>query len=123
MTAVYLVLGGSLGTLARYYVADRVGEWSNSGAFGIFVVNIAGSFIIGLFLGLGEERHVWSFETRVLVATGFLGAFTTFSTLMWQSYQLYDIRDATAATLNLVGSLVVGMLAVYLGALTSRVGA
>ena len=46
MTAVYLIIGGALGTLTRYYVADRVGAWADSGALGIFtVVTAAGAFV------------------------------------------------------------------------------
>ena len=115
MTVVYLAIGGALGTIARYYMADRLGAWTDSGALGIFAVNVLGSFLIGLFLGLGEQRFEWSFETRVFVATGFLGGFTTFSTLTWQTYGLLDVGDYAAAALNLIGSIVVGMAAVYVG--------
>lgn len=123
MNALYVALGGAVGSAARYLVADRVGAWTNSGAIGIFAVNIVGSFIIGLFLGLGEQRASWSPELRLLIAAGFLGGFTTFSTLTWQSYQLFEVRDATAAIANLAGSIVLGMAAVYLGAATARIGA
>lgn len=121
MNALYVALGGALGSAARYFVADRVGAWTDSGAFGIFAVNITGSFAIGLFLGLGEERVSWSPETRLLVAAGFLGGFTTFSTLAWQSLQFFEIRDVGAAAANLVATVAVGMLAVYGGALIARV--
>ena len=121
MTAVYLIIGGALGTLTRYYVAARVGAWADSGALGIFTVNVAGSLAIGLFLGLGEERFNWPFELRVLVATGFLGGFTTFSTLTWQTLQLFEVRDASYALLNLIGSVVAGMAAVYAGWGLSRI--
>lgn len=120
MTPAWLALGGALGTVARFYVADRVGAWTNSGALGIFVVNIAGSFIIGLFLTLGEDRFVWSYETRLLISTGFLGGFTTFSTLTWQTYQLAEVHDLPYAALNLIGSVVCGMLAVWAGSLAAR---
>ncbi len=121
MTAVYLIIGGALGTLTRYYVADRIGAWADSGALGIFAVNVAGSLAIGLFLGLGEERFNWPFELRVLVATGFLGGFTTFSTLTWQTLQLFEVRDVSYALLNLIGSVVAGMAAVYAGWGLSRI--
>jgi CrcB protein len=121
MTILYLAIGGALGTVARYAVADRVGAWTDSGAFGIFAVNIAGSFLIGLFLTLGQERLELSFHMRILVATGFLGGFTTLSTLTWQTHEFLQIRDFAAATLNIVGSVVVGMAAVYAGAAAARV--
>ncbi len=120
MTMLYLAIGGALGTVARYAVADRVGAWTDSGAFGIFVVNIAGSFLIGLFLTLGQDRLDLSFHMRILVATGFLGGFTTFSTLTWQTHEYFQIRDFAAATLNMMGTVVVGMAAVYAGAAAAR---
>jgi CrcB protein len=120
MTLVYVALGGALGSVARYVVADRVGAWANSGAFGIFVVNIVGSFLIGLFLQLGEDRFELSFHTRVLVATGFLGGFTTFSTLTWQTYGLVDVRDYAGAALNIAATIVLGMAAVYAGVGVAR---
>jgi CrcB protein len=121
MTILYLAIGGALGTVARYAVADRVGAWTDSGAFGIFAVNIAGSFLVGLFLTLGQERLELSFHMRILVATGFLGGFTTLSTLTWQTHEFLQIRDFAAATLNIVGNVVVGMAAVYAGAAAARI--
>ena len=79
------------------------------------------AFLIGLFLTLGQERLELSFHMRILVATGFLGGFTTFSTLTWQTHEFLQIRDFAAATLNIVGSVVVGMAAVYAGAAAARI--
>lgn len=120
MTPLYLALGGAFGTVARYYVADRIGAAMNSGAAGIFVVNVTGSFAIGLFLALGEDRFSWSHETRVLVAAGFLGGYTTFSTLAWQTFRLTEGREVGLAALNVVGSVVAGLLAVWAGAALAR---
>ena len=120
MTVLYLAIGGALGAVARYAVADRVGAWTDSGAFGIFAVNVAGSFLIGLFLTVGQDRLDVSFHMRILVATGFLGGFTTFSALTWQTHEFLQISDFAAATLNIVGTVVVGMAAVYAGAAAAR---
>jgi CrcB protein len=122
MAPLYLILGGSLGTLARYYGAARVAEWAHSNVVGVFAVNIVGAFAIGLFLALSEDRGGFSREARLLVATGFLGAFTTFSAITWDTLQLTEARDFTAAALNLFGTIIVGMAAVWLGAQVARVG-
>ena len=121
MNALYLVVGGALGTLARYYVSGWFADLGGPKPLGIFVVNIAGAFLIGLFLTLSEERFLWSAQLRLLVAVGFLGAFTTFSTLTWDSMQLLDARDVAGAIANTAGSLAVGMVAVYAGAVAARV--
>jgi len=120
MTVLYLVLGGSLGTLARYYVTGRIDDLLGPSGLGVFAVNIAGSFLIGLFLTMSEERFMWPPETRLLVAAGFLGAFTTFSTLTWETLQMFELRNIAGATLNLAGSVICGMLAVYAGTVAGR---
>lgn len=120
MNLVYLTIGGGLGTLARYYLSGWVSDaWVRPGA-GVFVVNIAGAFVVGLFLTLSEDRFLWSPQLRILVATGFLGAFTTFSTWQWESLQMLRVSDVFGASLNLAGSLVVGLLAVYAGSVLAR---
>jgi CrcB protein len=121
MNALYLVVGGAMGTLARYYVTGWFADLGGPKPLGVFVVNISGAFIIGLFLTLSEERFLWPPELRLLIAVGFLGAFTTFSTLTWETLQLAEARDALGAVANTAGSLAVGMLAVYAGAVTARV--
>ena len=86
----------------------------------MFVVNIVGSFIIGLFLTLSEERFLWPAQLRLLVAVGFLGAFTTFSTLTWETLQMLELHDVATAALNIGGSVTCGLLAVYLGTALGR---
>ncbi|MDE3096453.1 MAG: fluoride efflux transporter CrcB [Chloroflexota bacterium] len=120
MNIVYLVLGGSLGTLARYFMTGWISDAVPTPGLGVFVVNIVGAFAIGLFLTLSEERFLWPAHLRVLVATGFLGAFTTFSTWQWESLQMLELRDVAGASLNLGGSLACGLLAVYLGTVLGR---
>ena len=120
MTPLYLIVGGSLGTLARYYVTGAVDDLAGPSGLGVFIVNIVGSFVIGLFLTLSEERFMWPPETRILVATGFLGAFTTFSTFTWETLQMLEIRNIAGASLNIVGSIACGLAAVYAGTVLGR---
>ena len=120
MAPLYLIIGGSLGTLARYYVTGAVDDLAGPSGLGVFVVNIVGSFIIGLFLTLSEERFMWPPETRILVATGFLGAFTTFSTFTWETLQMLEVRNIAGAGLNIVGSVACGLAAVYAGTVLAR---
>jgi len=120
MNAVYLVVGGALGTLARYYVTGRISDWYGPGALGVFVVNIAGSFLIGLFLTLATERYLWPSELRLLIAVGFLGGFTTFSSLTWELLQQAESSDFRGVGLNIGGSVICGLAAVYLGHVVAR---
>jgi CrcB protein len=120
MNVVYLIIGGSLGTLARYYMTGRVSDWYGPGALGVFLVNIAGSFLIGLFLTLATERYLWPSELRLLIAVGFLGGFTTFSSLTWELLQQLEASDLRGAGLNIGGSIVSGLAAVYAGSVLGR---
>jgi fluoride exporter len=120
MTPLYLIVGGSLGTLARYYLTGRVDEVFGPTGLGVFVINILGSFIIGLFLTLSEDRFLWPPELRILVAVGFLGAFTTFSTLSWETHQMLEAGNVAGAALNMTGSLVCGLGAAYTGTVVAR---
>jgi len=120
MTVLYVLIGGSLGTLSRYYVTGWIDDLAGPKPLGVFVVNIVGSFIIGLFLTLSEERFLWPAELRTLIAVGFLGAFTTFSTLSWETLQLLEVRDVLGASLNIGGSIICGLMAVYAGTVLGR---
>jgi fluoride exporter len=119
----YLVvaLGGAAGAIARYAVGGWAQTRFGSGwPYGTFLINMSGSFLLGLFATLAL-RFAWSEHWRLLIAIGFLGAYTTFSTFTFESLQLIaEGRQYRAAALNLVGSLVVGLLAVFLGVVAAR---
>ncbi len=114
-------LGGFLGANARYllggWVADRLGP---SFPYGTFVINVTGSFVIGLFLSLITERFTTPPGLRLFFAIGFLGAYTTFSTFTYESLALVGSRAYLAAAANVIGSVVVGLIAVALGAAVGR---
>lgn len=114
----YLVvgMGGFLGANARYllnlWVMERLGP---SFPWGTLVINISGSFIIGLFLQIVTARAGLPVEYRLFFVTGFLGAYTTFSSLSYESLQLLRQGEYLLAAGNLGGSLLLGMIAVALG--------
>ena len=120
MNVLYLAIGGAVGTLSRYYVTGRVTEWNGPTGLGVFTVNIVGSFLIGVFLTLSEERFMWPPQLRLLVAVGFLGGFTTFSSWTWETMQMMEMRNVLGASLNIAGSIVCGMMAVYAGTALAR---
>ena len=111
-----VALGGSLGAAARMAVAQLCG-WFFGGGFpvGTFVINISGSLFLGWFLTVVGSRVIVSDVTRFGVAVGFVGAYTTFSTYMFESNALISDGAGIKATINLLGSIVVGLAAVRLG--------
>ena len=110
-------LAGALGALARFAVGNACKLlFETSFPVGTLLINLSGSFILGLFLGVAGERMAVSETTRVAIAVGFVGAYTTFSTLMFDSSALLGRGEVYKAGLNLLISLVLGFLAVRLGA-------
>ncbi len=121
MKILLIALLGALGTLARYYLGEYVQKASGGGfPWGTFAVNMAGSFMFGLIWTLAEEKFVISAETRAIVLIGFMGAFTTFSTFMFDTGAL--IRDAqwTLAFGNIALQSLCGLALLFLGLAAGR---
>lgn len=114
-------LGGFLGANARYLVGQwAAARWGTAFPWGTFLVNVSGCFILGLFATLAL-RLGWADGWRLLVAVGFVGAYTTFSTFEFESLQLIaQGRQIGAALGNVVGSVVAGFAAAFLGVLAAR---
>ena len=117
MKAFLLVgLGGFLGATSRWLLAQSIDRWlAHRFPFGIFAVNILGCLVIGYVMGLAHARDAVPDHTRMLFTVGFLGSFTTYSTFSWNSLELFRTGHTGYAIANLMVTLIVGMLAVWLG--------
>lgn len=119
-TVLIIGIGGFFGANLRYWLggwlAERIGV-----LFPVetMLINLMGSFGLGFFMVLALH-FVWSPEWRQLIAIGFLGAFTTYSTYEYESFRLIQEGLWGKACLNLFGSLILGLLAVMLGVWTAR---
>jgi fluoride exporter len=120
-TVVGIAVAGSIGALARYGLEGLISR-RTVGAFpwGTFVVNISGSFLLGLLFTVLTDQISAPSWLRSTLTIGLLGAYTTFSTLSFASYRLVEDGAYGIAAANMVGSLAVGLLAVYLGVVTGR---
>ena len=107
MNTLYVILGAAIGAPARFAIDQYIHRFSRH-PYGIFVVNILGSFLLGLTFGSSEQIHD-------LFAIGFAGAFTTWSTFMLDIFLAYELRRYKEAGLNLVLSLGFGLLAAWCG--------
>ena len=110
-----IAVGGALGALARYGLDEAISRRAGSFPWGILVVNVSGAFLIGFMVEALEPRFEDAAWVRTAVITGFLGAYTTFSTMSLDTYRLLDAGRIGPALANSVGSLALGILAVWLG--------
>ncbi len=115
-----IAFGGALGAISRYAVDRAFISLLGPTVLGTFFINITGSFILGFFVGLLGGRPHWPRELSLLVAAGFLGSYTTFSTLTVATVQLVSAGALSKALLNGLGSLAIGLLAASLGLVIGR---
>lgn len=113
--------GGALGAMLRYYLGGTVlARIASPFPTATFIINIAGSFIIGFFLTLTTERLPLSPQLRLAIAVGFVGAFTTFSTFEYETMRLFEEGHLASALLNVILSVTVGFAAVWGGIALAR---
>ncbi|MGD0139039.1 MAG: fluoride efflux transporter CrcB [Tepidisphaeraceae bacterium] len=114
-----IAVAGSAGALLRYVLATQIGRLNLRFPLATFVINVTGSLFLGWFLSFVVKHNV-SDTTRLAIGVGFVGAYTTFSTFMYESNRLADEGAGFEAILNLLGSLIVGIMAVRLGMILAR---
>src|SRR5215469_18759360 len=105
---------GFFGSVARWGVGVYFGRWMTAFPLGTLVINVTGSFFLGWFVTFIDRRPGHEM-LRLAIGTGFVGAYTTFSTYMFESNQLMEKGAFYEAWLNIIGSIVLGLVAVYLG--------
>ena len=118
-----IAAGGALGSPARYGVSRLVHVAPDSFPWATFVTNLTGAFVLGIFLTLVFERHAMSRtpHLRLFFAVGFLGAFTTFSTMAVETVLLVKDGFAPLGIGYLVLSIACGLGITYLGIMSARV--
>ena len=121
MDLLLVGIGGFLGAIARrvvdLWVSDRAGS---AFPLGTLVINVSGAFLVGLLFAWALERGVLPREIRGPVMIGFLGAYTTFSTWMLESWRLVEDGAWALAAFNLAGSVALGLVAVVAGLAVGR---
>jgi fluoride exporter len=116
-----VVIGGGLGSLLRFWVGGYVSNrFGSRFPFGTFIINLTASFLIGFILTLLSERTHWSPNWRYLIPVGFIGGYSTFSTFEYESFRVFQDGEFLIAGLNVVLSVCLGFLSVWLGVITGR---
>lgn len=117
MKLLLVAIGGALGAMARYGIGRAVGP--RSFPWATLAINVTGSFALTLLLAVALDRE-WPEATTLAVGTGFLGAYTTFSTFSSESLTLLRAERVGAALAYVAASVGAGLLAAWVGYLTAR---
>lgn len=120
-TGVGIAIAGAAGALARYGIEGVIARRSGLFPWGTFVVNVTGAFVLGFVFTVLTDRLTVAPWIRSTLTIGFLGAYTTFSTLSLETFRLVEDGALMLAALNGLGSLAAGLVAVYGGVVLGRV--
>lgn len=119
---LWIGLGGFLGANARFWLGSLVNRWLGTGfPWATGLVNISGAFLIGIIATLFIDRAVENEPLRLFLIVGILGGYTTFSSYMFEAITLMEQGRWLPATIYLVGSTVLGILACVAGVLVARI--
>ena len=115
MNVLLVALGGAIGSVARYLAGAFIANRFDPGfPWGTFIVNVSGSFLIGVILSF-VGGGLLPAGARPFLAVGVMGGYTTFSTYSHETLQLMQGGEFGAAMLNALGQVITGLIAVYLG--------
>lgn len=107
--------GGFIGAILRYWVSGWIQAGAITFPLGTLGVNFIGSFLLSLVMFLSEFKGYFNEEVRIFLTIGMLGSFTTFSTFSYESFRLLEQQEHLLFSANVIGSVALTLLAVYLG--------
>ena len=113
--AILVFIGGGFGSVLRFVIGKYLNSTETGIPYGTFLANILGSLLIGVILGLAAKNSTLSQNQTILLATGFCGGFTTFSTFAYENHVFLKSGDFTSFALYTIASFVIGFLAVFIG--------
>ena len=113
--ALAVGVAGFVGSIARWLVGAGFGRFNLKFPLGTLVINVTGSFFLGWFMTFMAGKDPKYDHLKLAIGTGFVGAYTTFSTYMYETNDRFQQGAHYQAWANLIGSIVLGMIAVYLG--------
>jgi fluoride exporter len=118
---LWIALGAVVGASARYFLSSYISRSvSSSFPYGTLIINITGSLLLGFFLVLASERLLVDVRWRWLIAIGFCGSYTTFSSYAFETFALFEQGQWLLVAWNVVGSNVLCLVSVLVGAALAR---
>lgn len=115
MKYLIIFLGGGFGSVLRYVISRYLNNFETNIPYGTLLVNIIGSFLIGIMIGLTLKNNLLTQNQTLFLAVGFCGGFTTFSTFAYENSNLIKNGDYFNLAIYLSSSIVFAILAVFLG--------
>ena len=115
-----IFVGGGLGSVLRYLISKSLNFETAFIPFGTFTVNILGSLLLGLILGIAAKSDIFNSNIVLLLTVGFCGGFTTFSSFAFENQALLRSGDYLNFFFYAFGSIILGILAVFLGLFLSK---
>jgi len=112
---LFVFIGGGFGSVLRFLIGKYLNTTETGFPYGTFAANIIGSLLIGIILGLAAKNNSLSDNQTLLLATGFCGGFTTFSTFAYENHLFLKAGDFSSFALYTIASFIVGFLAVFFG--------
>ena len=121
MAYLWISLGAVVGASARYFLSDYIAKsFGSSFPYGTLLVNISGSLLLGFFLVLASERIVLDARWRFLIAIGFCGSYTTFSSYAYETFALFEQGRWLLVAWNVIASNLLCLVSVLAGAALAR---
>lgn len=115
-------LGGGIGSIFRYLVSIwSLRRFAMDFPLATFIVNITGCLLIGFLIGLSVRFNWLDQYMKLLLITGFCGGYTTFSTFSLENWGLFEAGAYTHLILNVLGSILIGVLAVWVGLILAKI--
>lgn len=114
-------VGGALGSIARFWLGSYIGERMGTRfPYGTLVINVTGSFLIGVVFAILAARTTWSANWRYLIPIGFIGGYTTFSSFEYEAFRTIQDGQLGLGLLYVVVSVIAGFIAVWGGMMAGR---
>ncbi|HEY5039482.1 MAG TPA: fluoride efflux transporter CrcB [bacterium] len=119
---VIMAVGAVLGAFSRYWLGLwAANKWGTDFAYGILLINIVGSFILGLFLALNLDRGLFTPNARYFVAVGWCASFTTYSTFSWDTFRYIQEGNLKLAAANVALTLGCCLIATWAGVSIAKI--